>query len=114
MTPSTNVDFTYPTAFKEELFRAVPEYEIDLAVLYGDFGKLPIERNFGVTEMTVLAEWGFFRSYSLVPANRRDWLPLSPALTIRQQFENWRKTQGHRSRIPETLWGSAVIGFSPK
>ena len=30
MTPSTDVDFTYPTVFKEELFRAVPDYEIDV------------------------------------------------------------------------------------
>lgn len=30
MTPSTEVDFTYPSTFKEELFRAVPEYEIDV------------------------------------------------------------------------------------
>src|SRR5437764_1790762 len=30
MTPSSDTDFTYPTAFKEELFRAVPDYEIDL------------------------------------------------------------------------------------
>ncbi len=30
MTPSTTVDFTYPAAFKEELFRAVPDYEIDV------------------------------------------------------------------------------------
>ena len=30
MTPSTDVDFTYPTAFKEELFHAVPDYEIDV------------------------------------------------------------------------------------
>ncbi|HVB73150.1 MAG TPA: alkaline phosphatase family protein [Ktedonobacteraceae bacterium] len=30
MTPSTSVDFTYPTAFKEELLRTVPEYEIDV------------------------------------------------------------------------------------
>jgi predicted AlkP superfamily phosphohydrolase/phosphomutase len=31
MTPSSNVDFTYPPTFKEELFQAVPDYEIDLA-----------------------------------------------------------------------------------
>lgn len=30
MTPSAEVDFTYPLAFKEELFRAVPDYMIDL------------------------------------------------------------------------------------
>lgn len=30
MTPSTNVDFTFPAAFKDELFRAVPDYEIDV------------------------------------------------------------------------------------
>src|SRR5882762_7887301 len=27
---------------------------------------------------------------------------------IRQQFESWRSTHAHRSRIPETLWASAV------
>jgi len=27
---------------------------------------------------------------------------------IRQQFEAWRKTHAGRSRIPETLWTSAV------
>src|SRR2546428_13095697 len=27
---------------------------------------------------------------------------------IRQQFETWRNTHGHRTRIPETLWTSAV------
>src|SRR5881396_2730839 len=27
---------------------------------------------------------------------------------IRQQFETWRNTHVHRSRIPETLWTSAV------
>jgi predicted AlkP superfamily phosphohydrolase/phosphomutase len=31
MTPSPDVDFTYPVAFKEELFRVIPDYEIDLA-----------------------------------------------------------------------------------
>lgn len=32
MTPSADVDFTYPTAFKEELFRVVPDYQIDLGL----------------------------------------------------------------------------------
>jgi len=35
MTPSSDVNFTYPTDFKEELFQAVPNYEIDL-----DFSKI--------------------------------------------------------------------------
>ncbi|HCI81965.1 MAG TPA: hypothetical protein DHW02_20000, partial [Ktedonobacter sp.] len=35
MTPSSDVNFTYPTDFKEELFQAVPDYEIDL-----DFSKI--------------------------------------------------------------------------
>lgn len=30
MTPSSDADFTYPLAFKEELYRAVPNYQIDL------------------------------------------------------------------------------------
>ena len=30
MTPGVNVDFTYPVAFKEEMARVVPDYEIDL------------------------------------------------------------------------------------
>lgn len=30
MTPSSEVDFTYPVAFKEELYQAVPDYRIDL------------------------------------------------------------------------------------
>jgi predicted AlkP superfamily phosphohydrolase/phosphomutase len=30
LTPSSEVDFTYPVNFKEELFRAVPDYMIDL------------------------------------------------------------------------------------
>lgn len=30
LTPSTDGDFTYPASFKEELFRVVPEYEIDV------------------------------------------------------------------------------------
>ena len=30
MTPSDEVDFTYPQSFKDELFRAVPNYKIDL------------------------------------------------------------------------------------
>ena len=30
MTPSDKVDFTYPTSFKEELYRVVPDYQIDL------------------------------------------------------------------------------------
>jgi len=30
MTPSAQVDFTYPRSFKEELFRVVPDYQIDL------------------------------------------------------------------------------------
>ena len=27
---------------------------------------------------------------------------------VRQQFESWRNTHAHRSRIPEILWASAV------
>ena len=27
---------------------------------------------------------------------------------LRQHFESWRNTHAHRSRIPETLWTSAV------
>lgn len=38
MTPSSDVDFTYPTSFKEELYRAVPDYQIDLE-LHGIWGK---------------------------------------------------------------------------
>jgi len=30
MTPSSEVNFTYPTSFKEELYRVVPDYQIDL------------------------------------------------------------------------------------
>lgn len=30
MTPSAQTDFTYPAAFKEELFRVVPDYQIDI------------------------------------------------------------------------------------
>jgi predicted AlkP superfamily phosphohydrolase/phosphomutase len=30
MTPSSEVNFTYPYSFKEELYRAVPDYKIDL------------------------------------------------------------------------------------
>ncbi len=30
MTPSSEVDFTYPQSFREELFRVVPDYQIDL------------------------------------------------------------------------------------
>src|SRR5258708_13486247 len=30
MTPSANTDFTYPAAFKEELYRVVPGYKIDI------------------------------------------------------------------------------------
>ncbi|HLI07086.1 MAG TPA: alkaline phosphatase family protein [Ktedonobacteraceae bacterium] len=30
LTPSASVDFTYPASFKEELFRVVPDYEIDI------------------------------------------------------------------------------------
>src|SRR6266566_5965302 len=30
MTPSSGTDFTYPTAFKEELYKVVPDYQIDL------------------------------------------------------------------------------------
>jgi predicted AlkP superfamily phosphohydrolase/phosphomutase len=30
MTPSANTDFTYPAAFKEELYRVVPGYQIDI------------------------------------------------------------------------------------
>ena len=32
MTPGEDVDFTYPSSFKEELFRVVPGYQIDLPV----------------------------------------------------------------------------------
>lgn len=30
LTPSEDVDFTYPTSFKEELFKVVPDYRIDV------------------------------------------------------------------------------------
>lgn len=30
LTPSTDIDFTYPTSFREELYRVVPGYELDL------------------------------------------------------------------------------------
>lgn len=30
MTPSSDVNFTYPASFKEELYRVVPDYQIDL------------------------------------------------------------------------------------
>jgi predicted AlkP superfamily phosphohydrolase/phosphomutase len=30
MTPSSDTDFTYPTTFKEELYRLAPDYQIDL------------------------------------------------------------------------------------
>jgi predicted AlkP superfamily phosphohydrolase/phosphomutase len=33
-TPSTDVDFTYPPAFKDEIFRVVPNYQIDLEVAF--------------------------------------------------------------------------------
>lgn len=40
MTPSDQVDFTYPTAFKQELYRAVPRYQIDLE--HGDMFSLQL------------------------------------------------------------------------
>ncbi|HKV58819.1 MAG TPA: alkaline phosphatase family protein [Ktedonobacteraceae bacterium] len=30
LTPGSNVDFTFPTSFKEELFKVVPDYQIDV------------------------------------------------------------------------------------
>src|SRR5947209_2502310 len=33
MTPSAQVDFTYPRSFKEELFRVVPGYDLDIPTL---------------------------------------------------------------------------------
>ena len=33
-TPSADVDFTYPASFKEEVFQAVPNYQIDLEVAF--------------------------------------------------------------------------------
>lgn len=41
LTPSTDVDFTYPAAFKEELFQIVPDYEIDVKL--GDIFKGKVE-----------------------------------------------------------------------
>jgi predicted AlkP superfamily phosphohydrolase/phosphomutase len=38
MTPSSDVDFTYPTSFKEELYHIVPGYQIDLE-LHNIWGK---------------------------------------------------------------------------
>jgi predicted AlkP superfamily phosphohydrolase/phosphomutase len=32
MTPDAHTDFTYPVSFKEELYRVVPDYEIDIAL----------------------------------------------------------------------------------
>jgi len=39
MTPSSDTDFTYPTSFKEELYRVVPDYKIDLE--YGNIWNHP-------------------------------------------------------------------------
>ncbi len=39
MTPSSDTDFTYPNSFKEELYRVVPDYKIDLE--YGDIWNHP-------------------------------------------------------------------------
>src|SRR5205085_10234036 len=41
LAPSEDADFTYPASFKEELFQAVPGYEID--VEYGDVFKGNVE-----------------------------------------------------------------------
>src|SRR5438270_2958447 len=38
MTPSSDVDFTYPTSFKKELYHTVPAYQIDLE-LHDIWGK---------------------------------------------------------------------------
>src|SRR5438045_6925867 len=34
LTPSTDVDFTYPASFKDEVFQFVPNYQIDLEVAF--------------------------------------------------------------------------------
>ncbi len=39
MTPSSDTDFTYPSSFKEELYRVVPDYKIDLE--YGNIWHHP-------------------------------------------------------------------------
>lgn len=57
MTPSSEVEFTYPASFKEELFREVPEYEIDID-LHDVFGKpdsksLLINRTIRMTERRI-------------------------------------------------------------
>src|SRR5947208_10017613 len=39
MTPSSETDFTYPTAFKRELYRVLPDYQIDLE--YGNIWNQP-------------------------------------------------------------------------
>ena len=39
MTPSSDTDFTYPNSFKEELYRVVPDYKIDLE--YGNIWNHP-------------------------------------------------------------------------
>jgi predicted AlkP superfamily phosphohydrolase/phosphomutase len=40
LTPSTEVEFTYPAAFKEELFRVVPDYKIDIKLREIFMGKV--------------------------------------------------------------------------
>jgi predicted AlkP superfamily phosphohydrolase/phosphomutase len=42
MTPSTDVDFTYPASFKEELFRVVPEYDLDLPTI--EYERMKVSR----------------------------------------------------------------------
>jgi len=52
LTPSTDVDFTYPPSFKEELFNAVPNYEIDVQL--GDIFKGKVEARVGRLAEAVL------------------------------------------------------------
>ncbi len=40
LTPSTEVDFTYPACFKEELFRVAPDYKIDIKLREIFMGKV--------------------------------------------------------------------------
>jgi predicted AlkP superfamily phosphohydrolase/phosphomutase len=42
MTPSSDTDFTYPSTFKEELYRVVPDYKIDLE--YGNIWNHPKQK----------------------------------------------------------------------
>jgi predicted AlkP superfamily phosphohydrolase/phosphomutase len=99
MTPSSNVDFTYPASFKEELYRVVPDYQIDLEL--GEFWGKPRGKELLIDAALRMTEERIKLTMYLLKEKAWDFCYVAFVGPDRLQHSLWKEVSSLETRATE-------------